>query len=33
MPNLPLNVRQHLVDRMHDRAISLADLNPTLSLD
>ena len=25
--NLPPNVRQHLVDRMRDRAISLADLN------
>jgi hypothetical protein len=25
--DLPLNVRQHLIDRMRDRAISLADLN------
>jgi hypothetical protein len=25
--NLPANVRQHLIDRMRDRAISLADLN------
>jgi len=25
--NLPLNVRHHLIDRMRDRAISLADLN------
>ena len=25
--NLPPNVRQHLIDRMRDRAISLADLN------
>ena len=25
--NLPPNVRQHLIDRMHDRAISLSDLN------
>ena len=25
--NLPEGVRQHLIDRMHDRAISLADLN------
>src|SRR5437867_1323709 len=25
--NLPTNVRQHLIDRMRDRAISLADLN------
>ncbi len=25
--NLPANVRQHLVDRLRDRAISLADLN------
>jgi hypothetical protein len=25
--NLPPNVRQHLVDRMRDRAISIADLN------
>ncbi len=25
--NLPPNVRQHLMDRMRDRAISLADLN------
>ncbi|HTQ59083.1 MAG TPA: hypothetical protein VMI32_02600 [Candidatus Solibacter sp.] len=25
--NLPPNVRQHLVDRMHERTISLADLN------
>jgi len=24
---LPLGVRQHLVDRMRDRAISIADLN------
>jgi hypothetical protein len=24
---LPPNVRQHLIDRMRDRAISLADLN------
>jgi hypothetical protein len=33
MPNierwedLPEGIRQHLIDRMHDRAISLADLN------
>ncbi len=25
--DLPLNVRAHLIDRMRDRAISLADLN------
>jgi hypothetical protein len=25
--NLPPNVRQHLIDRMRDRGISLADLN------
>jgi len=25
--NLPQNVRQHLIDRMHERSISLADLN------
>lgn len=25
--NLPEGVRQHLIDRMRDRAISLADLN------
>ncbi|MGB7283302.1 MAG: hypothetical protein WBE13_13645 [Candidatus Acidiferrum sp.] len=25
--NLPANVRQHLVDRMRERAITLADLN------
>jgi len=25
--NLPPNVRQHLVDRMRDRAISVSDLN------
>jgi hypothetical protein len=25
--NLPANVRQHLIDRMRDRAISIADLN------
>jgi len=25
--NLPANVRQHLIDRMHERSISLADLN------
>lgn len=25
--SLPPNVRQHLMDRMHDRAINLADLN------
>jgi hypothetical protein len=25
--NLPPNVRQHLIDRMRERAISLADLN------
>ncbi len=25
--NLPVNVRQHLIDRMRDRAISIADLN------
>jgi hypothetical protein len=25
--NLPPGVRQHLIDRMRDRAISLADLN------
>ncbi len=25
--NLATNVRQHLIDRMRDRAISLADLN------
>jgi hypothetical protein len=24
---LPAGVRQHLIDRMHDRAISVADLN------
>jgi hypothetical protein len=25
--NLPPNVRQHLIDRMRERAISIADLN------
>ncbi len=25
--NLPENVRQHLIDRMRDRAITIADLN------
>ena len=25
--DLPANVRQHLIDRMRDRAISLSDLN------
>ena len=25
--NLPANVRQHLMDRMHERTISIADLN------
>ena len=25
--NLPAGVRQHLIDRMRDRAISIADLN------
>jgi hypothetical protein len=25
--NLPANVRQHLIDRMHERTISIADLN------
>ena len=25
--NLPANVRQHLMDRMRERAISIADLN------
>ena len=25
--SLPVNIRQHLVDRMRDRAISIADLN------
>jgi hypothetical protein len=25
--NLPENVRRHLIDRMRDRAIGLADLN------
>ena len=25
--NLPPNVRQHLIDRMRDRSISIADLN------
>ncbi|HEV1993478.1 MAG TPA: hypothetical protein VGR03_04025 [Candidatus Acidoferrum sp.] len=25
--NLPANVRQHLIERMRDRAISIADLN------
>jgi len=25
--NLPPNVRQHLMDRMRDRTISIADLN------
>ena len=25
--NLPPNVRQHLIDRMRDRTISIADLN------
>jgi hypothetical protein len=24
---LPANVRQHLIDRMHERAIGIADLN------
>jgi len=24
---LPESIRQHLIDRMHDRAISIADLN------
>ena len=27
--NLPANVRQHLTDRMRDRAISIAGLNRT----
>lgn len=25
--NLPLDVRQHLIDRMHDRRIGISDLN------
>jgi len=25
--NFPMSVRRHLIDRMHDRAINLADLN------
>ena len=25
--NLPAGVRQHLIDRMHDRAINIADLD------
>jgi len=25
--NLPVGMRQHLIDRMRDRAISIADLN------
>jgi len=25
--NLPANVRQHLIDRMRERAVSIADLN------
>jgi hypothetical protein len=25
--NLPLGIREHLIDRMRDRAISIADLN------
>jgi len=25
--NLPANVRQHIIDRMHERTISIADLN------
>jgi hypothetical protein len=25
--SLPPNVRQHLIDRMRDRAVSLADVN------
>ena len=25
--NLPPGVRRHLIDRMHDRAIGIADLN------
>ena len=25
--NLPANVRQHLIDRLHERTISIADLN------
>jgi hypothetical protein len=25
--NLPANVRQHLVERMHERTINIADLN------
>jgi hypothetical protein len=25
--NLPARIRQHLIERMHDRAISIADLN------
>jgi hypothetical protein len=25
--NLPPNVRQHLIERMHDRSIGLSDLN------
>jgi hypothetical protein len=25
--NLPPGIRQHLIDRLHDRAIDLADLN------
>jgi hypothetical protein len=30
---LPPHVRQHLIDRMHDRAISLSDLDITSALD
>ena len=26
-PNLPPRIRQHLIDRMRDRSISIADLN------
>ncbi len=29
--NLPEGVRQHLIDRMRDRAISIADLNQLVS--
>jgi hypothetical protein len=25
--NLPANIRHHLIDRMHDRAIGIGDLN------
>jgi hypothetical protein len=31
--NLPEGIRQHLIDRMRDRAISIADLNALYGAD